>query len=253
MPAWGNKSNLTLSTEGNMLCKRLSKVSYKSSEIEVMKLLNGRRNIIRFDRLDEDAVNYYIWMEYCSGGNLAEYYESYLRPLPKAKIEKSIKPIVVQCLQGIKSCHDMNIVHSDVKLENFVLGGNASKIKLIDFGAAHILGNKDAVVGCTQSTAEYTAPEALRSELGLRSDIWALGVMVFFMIQKRFPFVDPYNTRYGIWKSILNDQLEFKKGDWEDQGVSGACQDFVKLALMKEYISRLWVDDCLAHPWLEKM
>ena len=232
------------------LCKQLSKKGYKSQEIEVMRRLKGSRNIIDLQRVEEDTEQYSLYMEYCKEGNLQIYYDIHLRNLPKQQVEVAIKPIITECLYAVRSCHDAKVVHGDLKLENFVFNHVPTNLRLIDFGASRILTTQEEKVQCLQWTVEYTAPESLRSELCLKSDTWAIGVMVYYMLQKRFPFVNnSHSSTYNVWKAILNDELVYSAKDWD--GISEDCLDFVQGLLVKDVERRMSVYRCFKHSWLQ--
>jgi serine/threonine protein kinase len=74
-----------------------------------------------------------IITEYCSGGNLQEY----LNKNGKLK-EPQSRTFFSQALSAIKCCHQNNVIHRDVKLENLVLDATGN-VKLIDFNVGKLL------------------------------------------------------------------------------------------------------------------
>lgn len=102
--------------------------------------------------------------------------------------------IFVQIWAGVKSLHAQGLVHSDLKPANVFLHRDGRTGPLIakvgDFGVANWLpdGEQSLLVGGA-GTVPYMAPERLKSEkFGKRSDIWALGTILYEMLYKRMAF-----------------------------------------------------------------
>lgn len=96
-----------------------------------------------------------------------------------------------QILEGVNHCHDRLIVHRDLKLENLLLDRSQEKIKIIDFGFAAQVANKDAKLRAFCGTPSYMAPEIIRGDgySGFSADVWALGVVIFALLVGSLPFI----------------------------------------------------------------
>merc|ERR1712187_142528 len=102
-----------------------------------------------------------------------------------------------QMAEGIEHIHASRIVHRDVKPDNFLLSGKSldegvrMHVGLTDFDCAVKL-NEGQVLTKLCGTERYMAPEMLLDEpsYGLKVDIWALGVSLYGMINRSFPFKD---------------------------------------------------------------
>jgi serine/threonine-protein kinase len=100
-----------------------------------------------------------------------------------------------QMLIGLEAAHALGIVHRDLKPENVFVTfvGSQPVVKLIDFGIAKLRraeGQKNlTMAGVLMGTAEYMAPEQARSadQADARSDIYAIGVMLYEMLSGRRP------------------------------------------------------------------
>lgn len=82
----------------------------------------------------------------------------------------------------------MNVVHRDIKLENILLDSNHN-IKIIDFGFSIIIpDDKKLKIFC--GTPSYMSPEIVSKieYVGSKADIWALGILLYVMLQGKFPF-----------------------------------------------------------------
>ena len=110
--------------------------------------------------------------------------------------------IARQVLMGLEYAHGRNVLHRDLKPENVLLieqghpGARFFHVKVIDFGlVTHVTdtGNHRfptlTVSGFTVGTPGYMAPEqALGAELDQRTDLYAVGTMIFEMMSRRLPF-----------------------------------------------------------------
>ncbi|CAD8122696.1 unnamed protein product [Paramecium sonneborni] len=152
-------------------------------EIEILEKLD-HPNIVKILDTVESNNHVNIILEYVSGSSLHHL----VRKQPERRLEEEIaKRIFKQILDAIQYCHSKNIAHRDIKLENILLEGLTPK--LIDFGFSTSFPiDKKVKMFC--GTPSYMAPEIVtRQEYrGDKSDVWALGVVLFTMLQGVFPF-----------------------------------------------------------------
>jgi serine/threonine-protein kinase len=93
---------------------------------------------------------------------------------------------------GLAAAHRAGVVHRDVKPDNIFLvrDGNVTKLKVIDFGMAKVERDGGSnPEGMVMGTVQYMAPEQIVSEpVDARTDIYALGVVLFRMLTGHLPF-----------------------------------------------------------------
>ncbi len=129
----------------------------------------------------------YIVMEFVEGETLREQLQSQSRILPDRALE-----IVAGILTALDYSHRAGIVHRDIKPAN-VMVTSEGDVKVMDFGIARDLA--DAGVTVTQTaavlgTAQYLSPEQARGEpADARSDLYAVGCVLFELLTGRPPFV----------------------------------------------------------------
>ena len=102
--------------------------------------------------------------------------------------------LLVPVIEAVAEAHHRGVVHRDIKPENvFLVKGLRGPIpKLLDFGISKISAAdlRATETGVMMGTPAYMAPEQIEgaSEADPRSDVWALGVMMFELIAGRMPF-----------------------------------------------------------------
>jgi serine/threonine protein kinase len=135
----------------------------------------------------------YFIMEFLGGRSLAHLIRSEA-PLPP---ERAFT-IASQVADALAASHRKNIVHRDLKPDNIMLvqrGRDADFVKLLDFGIAKLTGDQHGSsrtrTGIVMGTPAYMSPEQCegRGSVDLRTDIYALGIVLYEMLTGRVPFV----------------------------------------------------------------
>lgn len=109
-----------------------------------------------------------------------------------------------QIAEGLKAAHDKEILHRDIKPANILIT-DKKQIRITDFGLAKFPGATMVTKeGTTLGTIAYMSPEQARGEnIDKRTDIWALGVVIYEMITGRKPFAGDYEQ--AVVYSIINE------------------------------------------------
>ena len=148
---------------------------------------------------EEDRSRVYMVMEWVEGRLLRQVtYEQGKMPTLRAI------NITLGILKALEYIHKNGVVHRDLKPENIMLDPQDG-IKLIDFGIASQAGAKRLTyAGFTQAlgSPDYISPEQVKGKRGdARSDLYAVGVMLYEMLSGKTPFSGPSPL------AVMNDRL----------------------------------------------
>ena len=139
-------------------------------------------NVCRVYDIGEVDGQHYISMEYVDGEDLA----SLLRRIGRLPQEQAVE-MARQICAGLAAAHDQGILHRDLKPANVMLDGRG-RVRLTDFGLAG-LAAEIAGADVTRGTPAYMAPEQLAGrEVTVRSDIYALGLVLYELFTGRQAF-----------------------------------------------------------------
>lgn len=140
-------------------------------------------NIVNvFDQGQEGAITFIV-MEYLPGITLRELLNDF-----GALTAAQTLDIVKAVLFGLDAAHTAGIVHRDLKPENVLLADDG-RIKIADFGLARAANNSTATSQALLGTIAYLSPELIaRGVADVRSDIYALGIMMFEMLTGQQPY-----------------------------------------------------------------
>jgi len=149
----------------------------------------------------EDDVRPFIAMEFIDGEPLENRIKK--GPIP---IDEAVR-IASEIAEGLKEAHEKSIVHRDIKSANVMLDKN-SRAKILDFGLAKTTQSTMLTrMGSTIGTISYMSPEQARGqEVDHRTDLWALGTVLYEMVAGRLPFGGDYEQ--AIVYSIMNEDPE---------------------------------------------
>ncbi|MCJ1400192.1 Suppressor of Sensor Kinase (SLN1) [Xylographa trunciseda] len=183
------------------------------NEMRVLQALD-HPNIVAYYGIEVHRDKVYLFMEYCSGGSLANLLEH-----GRIEDETVIQVYALQMLEGLANLHASGIVHRDIKPENILLDHNGV-IKYVDFGAAKVIARQGKTLMGDQAnggltgrpqgkqksmtgTPMYMSPEVIRGHNEGRQgaiDVWSLGCVVLEMATGRRPWASLDNE----WAIMYN-------------------------------------------------
>ncbi|ONM05192.1 CDPK-related kinase 3 [Zea mays] len=213
-------------------------------EVKILKALSGHSNLVKFYDACEDALNVYIIMELCEGGELLD------RILSRGGRynEGDAKIIVEQILKVVAFCHLQGVVHRDLKPENFLFSTREehSPMKIIDFGLSDFIRPvspeaKDFVKRLLNKDyrKRMTAAQAL-SHPWLRDEHRQIPLdMLVFKLVKAYLRSTPLKRAAlkALSRAITEDELIYIRAQYNllepDSGDGRICIDNFRMALLQ--------------------
>jgi serine/threonine-protein kinase len=148
---------------------------------------------------DADRSRVYMVMEWVEGRLLRQLLAEHGKLPP----ERAIRIAIAIC-DALEYIHSRGVVHRDLKPENIMIGAE-DRIKIIDFGIAGNQGSRRltfAKLSQVMGSPDYISPEQVKGKRGDgRSDLYALGVMLYEMLTGKTPFAGPNPF------AVMNDRL----------------------------------------------
>ncbi|KAF3918789.1 hypothetical protein AA313_de0209544 [Arthrobotrys entomopaga] len=177
------------------------------TEVDTMKRLKGHRHIVKYidshaSHLKGGGYEVFLLMEYCAGGGLIDFMNTRLQ---HRLTEPEILKIFNDAAEGVACMHYLQppLLHRDLKIENILITPEPRTYKLCDFGSsAEPRPAGSNVAECRtieediqkHTTLQYRSPEMIDVFRGQpideKSDIWALGVLLYKLCYYTTPFED---------------------------------------------------------------
>ncbi|XP_073532285.1 testis-specific serine/threonine-protein kinase 1-like [Phyllobates terribilis] len=212
-------------------------------EIEILTVMNHQYILKTYEIFETSTGKVYIVMELGAKGDLLDFIKN-RGPLP----EDVARKLFHQLATAVKYCHDLDIVHRNLKCENILLDEEFN-IKLSDFGFARRIdeNHKSILSQRYCGLAAYDAPEVLQ---GIPYEpkvcnIWSLGVILFIMVSGSMPYDD------SNIKKMLRVQKEQHIDFPSSKCFSSECKDIIYQMLQPNVRLRLTIDEILNHKWLQ--
>jgi serine/threonine protein kinase len=169
--------------------------------------VNHANAVVLFDYGQLDDGNVYLVMEYVDGCNLTDYMRRIGGPMP----QDIAHALASQLSEALIAAHAQGVVHRDLKPDNIMLTEPTKgrlQVKILDFGIAKLLDdqsdNQLTQAGMVFGTPEFMSPEQAQGiEVDHRTDIYAFGMIVYYMLTHRLPFEG--KNKIAILNQQVND------------------------------------------------
>jgi len=215
-------------------------------EVSILQRLSSEENTVRLvDVIYQQEQDFVVMvMERVQGLN-------FLQLLEQATLdEKHTKLLFYKLVRAVHSCHERGVVHLDVKLENAMYDFEKEKVVLVDFGFSRIYDRADPVTINQRGGSEgYCAPEVFVSGLkydGRKVDVFALGVLLYTLLYRKFPFKSAGAASLEVWKKRYSEVLFTLVNEHRS---SSQLFDLFKKLLNPRPNHRPLTEEILRHPW----
>lgn len=231
-----NEDYLSMSLHNRYVCKTL-------------KTFRTRRYIP-----EDKSEQVLLWIFY-------EYLDVKISQRVVAGKEDMIRKIVTDTLHGVQYFHSKNIAHLDLKVGN-IMGKTVDGVviyKLIDFGYSQKMPESGSIVIPKKNygTYPYKPPEVVfKNEHGLKSDIWSIGAICWFLSLQYTPFYfEEFEKDLSGYRRFLKDKtarVEDKKNHvfTFNKNTSSTLKDFVKKCMQVDPSKRPTASEILLHPFI---
>ncbi|KAJ3374207.1 Protein kinase [Allomyces arbusculus] len=208
------------------------------AEVKLLMRLS-HPNIIGLFQVIDSEDECFIIMEYAPGGELIDYIAA-----KDHLSEREARRFFRQIISAMDHCHQANVVHRDLKLENLLLSGSRD-ILITDFGLGRTFrSNSDELMMTFCGTPNYAAVELIsfKPYQGVQTDIWAMGVILFIMTSGKPPFHG--HSIPSLYGKIMN--LQYTCPDH----FSSDLRHLLSRILVKDPAQRITMAELLEHPWV---
>ena len=200
-------------------------------EVEVIATLEHSSIVPIYDSGNNKGQPYIV-MRYMSGGSLVDKFSN--PPIPLLELSD----IFHQICEALDSAHESGIIHRDIKPAN-ILFSNQGKAYLSDFGIAKLTESSSTLTGAgIVGTPEFMSPEQAMAKDALdgRSDIYSLGVILFYALTNRMPY--QATTPMGTALAHINDPIPSFASLNVIHSLPPDCEVVVRKALAKKRENR---------------
>jgi len=215
-----------LQDKKKVIIKKISKREYWRKELEVLKKLSDSTSgrLLKYLNFFESQRCSYIVTEFYVGFDLFEHID-----LNVPYSTRKALLLGLEMAKCVKECHDINVIHLDIKCENYMVKSerlfdadrDIPNIVLIDFGHAEIIPEGESIEklrkGYSYGTSYYTCPEGHYEKIhSSKSDTWSLAICLCLLLTGDYPYTgkkDEYYKNSVIDNVSLTQDMSTKVSD----------------------------------------
>jgi calcium-dependent protein kinase len=214
------------------------------NEVNILRSLD-HPNIMEVLEFYQDDDYFFIVSDFYDGGELYDRVQ-----FGNSLSEKDAARAMKQILSAIYYCHERNIVHRDLKLENIVYESKSEDaiLKIIDFGNSKFMSTPSTLKH-HYGTVYYVAPEVLKGAYTEKCDVWSCGVILYMLLSGKPPFDGPDDET--IEKRVMTGTYNFHDEKWKE--VSPDAKIFIQRMMNLDVNKRYSAEQCLDDPWFQRM
>eukprot|EP01084_Bolivina_argentea_P218314 370495_1 len=239
------------------LCDWMAYYARFYNELRILKELSDHPYIASLHSSYFSVRNdiYYMRLDLCEGGSLDDYLIT-----NGLFSEQDARLILYQICKAVEYMHSKDVVKRNLNIYQilFTKKCDISEVKMIDFSVAKKCTNKTLSGWINSRIPYYVSPEIYQSkEYDTKSDMWSLGVLLYYMLSGYPPFSDTQKDEQSGKEILIFDFDKMVKGEyemttkhWNDEIVSKTAKDLIGKLLEVDPKKRLTAKMTLQHPWL---
>ena len=213
-------------------------------------------HVVGISDLGEENGVAFLAMELIDGGTLQDHVDGVLERGERVEVERAVE-IILAMAQALSHCHEVGAIHRDVKPHNILLERETGRPVLTDFGLVkrdrNKMGQSSSISGAISQTGKilgtpsYMSPEQFEPEgefgsVGPKSDVWALGAVLFFTLTGQPPFAS--RNVVDLYGQVTGDPAPTASELRED--VPPALDELIQACLAKQVDERISMADLVA-------
>ncbi|KAM8874812.1 5'-AMP-activated protein kinase catalytic subunit alpha-2 isoform 2-T2 [Spinachia spinachia] len=207
-------------------------------EIQNLKLFR-HPHIIKLYQVISTPTDFFMVMEYVSGGELFDYICKH------GRVEDTeARRLFQQIISAVDYCHRHMVVHRDLKPENVLLDANKNA-KIADFGLSNMMSDGEFLrTSC--GSPNYAAPEVISGRLyaGPEVDIWSSGVILYALLCGTLPFDDEHVPT--LFKKIRGGVF------YMPEYLTRPVASLLMFMLQVDPLKRATIKDIREHEWFKQ-
>lgn len=209
-------------------------------EADICRKLAPHPGAVRLIETLEEGGRFIMIQEYVRGRTLQDLLEE--GELPDSFKER----LILKLIEVVAHAHRLQIMHRDIKPNNIMVGPHDT-VKLLDYGAAKELKDRD-ISATMVGSRPYMAPEQIMGKSQRRSDVWAVGVIMYLLYTGLLPFYD------DVEKTLIDLILESEPvpPHLENPEIPPALEEIIRKCLRKNVDERYADAQTLREDLLEK-
>lgn len=213
-------------------------------------------HVVGISDLGEENGVAFLAMELIDGGTLQDHVDGLLERGERVEVERAVE-IVNAMAQALAHCHEVGAIHRDVKPHNILLERETGRPVLTDFGLVkrdrNKMGQSSSISGAISQTGKilgtpsYMSPEQFEPDgefgaVGPKSDVWALGAVLFFTLTGQPPYAS--RNVVDLYGQVTGDPAPTASELRED--VPPALDELIQECLAKPVEERISMAELVA-------
>ena len=233
----------SLMKKKEVMIKELQNNESHEKELKIHSTLKNNNIVKYYDHIKkEDEDKLYLILEFCENRDLSNILKKRIR-----LTEIEVQYYIYNLINALKYLHEeKNIVHCDLKPGNIFLTDKL-EVKLGDFGLAKRI-TSDYIPSNNGGTIYYMAPESFKkSKCSYKIDIWAIGIIIYYLLVGELPFYGDRNNKDEIETKIISGKFDFPS----NIVISKIAKNLIRQILVKDPNRRPTLNQILEHDFFK--